>query len=184
MNYEEERAEEELQIRYEDSFMPNGERICVGCEQPFDPATMYDEKDGKYVFKICGMCGGAGAQSYRLNFEPSAYGVDPYKEFGIAKDFEMGHEPAKCSSCGLSLYAEDWVEMTNEEQLELIAQARKELEQLLEIWQEKYQILITSNSLAMWRQFASRQINLVTRGGHEPNQVTKDAIEEARNRNE
>ena len=95
MNYEEERAEEELQIRYEDSFMPNGERICVGCEQPFDPATMYDEKDGKYVFKICGMCGGAGAQSYRLNFEPSTYGVDPYKEFGIAKDFEMGHEPAK-----------------------------------------------------------------------------------------
>ena len=49
--------------------------------------------------------------------------------------------------------------MNYEEQLELIAQARKELEQLLEIWQEKYQILITSNSLAMWRQFASRQIN-------------------------
>ena len=73
--------------------------------------------------------------------------------------------------------------MSNEEKLELIAQARKELEQLLEIWQEKYQILITSNSLAMWRQFASRQIN-AARGGHEPNQVTKDAIEEARNRND
>ena len=118
-------AERELQIRYEDSFMLNGERICVGCEQPFDPATMYDEKDGKYVFKICAMCGGAGVQSYRLNFEPSAYGVDPYKEFGIAKNFEMGHEPAKCSSCAA-----------------------------------------------------------IARGGHEPNQVTKDAIEEARNRND
>ena len=82
-------AERELQIRYEDSFMPNGERICVGCEQPFDPATMYDEVEGGLTFKICGMCGGAGAQSYRLNFEPSAYGVDPYKEFGIAKDFEI-----------------------------------------------------------------------------------------------
>ena len=88
-------AERELQIAWEDLQYPNGEVGCRDCEQPFDPATMYDEVEGGLTFKICGMCGGAGAQSYRLNFEPSAYGVDPYKEFGIAKDFEMGHEPAK-----------------------------------------------------------------------------------------
>jgi len=59
-------AEKELQIRYEDSFLPNGERVCIGCDLPYDPSTMYDEKDGDFTFKICASCGGAGAPSYRL----------------------------------------------------------------------------------------------------------------------
>ena len=59
-------AERELQIQWEDLQYANGEVGCRDCERPFDPSTMYDEVEGGLTFKICGMCGGAGAQSYRL----------------------------------------------------------------------------------------------------------------------
>lgn len=64
-------AERELQIQWEDLQYANGEVGCRACEQPFDPKTMYDEVEGGLTFKICAICGGAGAQSYRLEYESS-----------------------------------------------------------------------------------------------------------------
>ena len=64
-------AEHDLQIQWEDLQYANGEVGCRTCEQPFDPKTMYDEVEGGLTFKICAMCGGAGAQSYRLEYESS-----------------------------------------------------------------------------------------------------------------
>ena len=48
--------EHENLIRYEDSFMPNGDRICSGCEKVDKPENMKDFIQDGFTFKVCREC--------------------------------------------------------------------------------------------------------------------------------
>ena len=64
---------------------------------------------------------------------------------------------------------------------EQIAQEQKEY---LDHWQDFYQDLYLDTYSDDVTDCVGRDLIAIARGGHEPNQVTKDAIEEARNRND
>ena len=49
-------SEQELQIRYEDSFAADGKRHCTVCEAAFPPEEMFDDKQDGYIYKTCIDC--------------------------------------------------------------------------------------------------------------------------------
>jgi hypothetical protein len=84
-------AERELQIKYEDSIFNDGRRSCYDCENVHDGESMIDWEAEGYVWKLCPSCSWSRDREAMY----SNYGMDPYREFGIAKGFENTYTPAK-----------------------------------------------------------------------------------------
>jgi len=85
--------ERQLQIKYEDTIFPDGRRSCYDCEIVQDGSVMKDWEADGYIWKLCSSC----YKDRNKDFEPAYgnYGIDPYREFGIAEGFENTYIPDK-----------------------------------------------------------------------------------------